>query len=272
MGDWAVATPSRITGVATTANSNATQVDADPAANTKGAWVQLVASTPAADSLTLLISSGQASGHYLIDIGIGGAGSEQVLVADLMFSAMVRVITPVTFPLHIPAGSRLSARCQSRLIDQFVLIGAVLTSGGHNRPTPLSAVSTYGAVTGDSGGTLVNAGGTANTIGTIVQLTSATTRAHKGLIVAASRPDNTVTIAANYGHLANIYAGGAGSEQLLAGPLRYNAGVTSAMQTPVFLGPLPCDLPAGTRLSMAIQSSVTDAEDRTADFALYGLS
>ncbi len=89
----------------------------------KGSWAQLLASTPREYKAlhiswgTIEFNSGQST-VSLIDIGVGGSGSEIVLVPDL-FSAASNV-SGVCFnsyrmafiPGRIPAGTRISFRSQ----------------------------------------------------------------------------------------------------------------------------------------------------------------
>lgn len=104
-------------------NSPPSGVAVDPGgvANTKGAWTQIVASTTRPASalmIELWPPDSAAPCRYMIDIGVGGAGSEQIVVTDAFSSNTITnnqhdfpVLGP--FPCNIPAGTALSARCQS---------------------------------------------------------------------------------------------------------------------------------------------------------------
>lgn len=108
-----------------TSNFSGTAVDSGGSANTKGGWVELVASTEEAingfwlhlghnENLTVNL----ASGDYT-DIGIGGAGSEQVIVSNHFQYADTteRNFVATFFDIQIPAGTRISARRQCSDID-----------------------------------------------------------------------------------------------------------------------------------------------------------
>ncbi len=112
---------------ATTADSGGTSVDPGGAANTKGAYSQLTASTTralralavvlGADSNQTLTTAG-----YLLDIAIGAAGVEQVVIPDLWFNATTGGRTFLAgamgpFPCSIPAGTRIAARGASSTTD-----------------------------------------------------------------------------------------------------------------------------------------------------------
>lgn len=94
-------------------------VDAGATAHTKGAWAQITAST-ARDALgfTLVIindASSTASSQHLVDIAVGAAGSEVVILSNMQaffqgFQGGETVVGPIWTP--IPAGSRIAARAQ----------------------------------------------------------------------------------------------------------------------------------------------------------------
>lgn len=98
-----------------------TDVDAGAAADTKGSWVQLSASTARDASGFTLIGYGDASCdtnvRYFIDVGIGAASSEQVIFADAAAATEAYRADLNGFPLGpiwtpIPAGSRVAVRAQ----------------------------------------------------------------------------------------------------------------------------------------------------------------
>jgi hypothetical protein len=108
-----------------------------PAAiNTKGAWTEITAATSASIRWLVPLVVGNstdtawvANHRGLIDIGVGGSGSEAVIVPDVGFGAFNNEAIlhfPVTVPVRIPAGTRLAARYQEALIGDrpgVILIG-----------------------------------------------------------------------------------------------------------------------------------------------------
>jgi hypothetical protein len=46
---------------------------------------------------------------------------------------------------------------------------------------------------------------------------------------------------------------------------------TNACWSPNTVGPLPVDIPAGTRIAARMQASITDATDRLMDVIVYGI-
>ena len=116
-GQEALASYGRIGGYT---SGDAPDVDAGASANTKGSWVEIVASTTNdAKGYTVMLMSDPSidtANQMLFDIGVGGSGSEQIIAADLFlygdsFRAHGQAVGPFWTP--IPAGSRLAARVQS---------------------------------------------------------------------------------------------------------------------------------------------------------------
>jgi hypothetical protein len=113
---------------ATTRPNAAQGVAITPATGGKSGWVQLTASTGDFDSYGILIcfnsnSASAASRNTMADIGIGGAGSEVVLIENLICAGASTYVVGYNqwyfFPLFIPAGSRLSVRAHSSVATAF---------------------------------------------------------------------------------------------------------------------------------------------------------
>ena len=105
---------------AVTSTSGGTVITASATANAKGAWTQITASTLRyynEISFSCLQAS-QNSQSFLFDIGVGAAGSEQIIVPDIWNamdnSASFVVGSYPSFPVSIPAGSRIAVRCQAQ--------------------------------------------------------------------------------------------------------------------------------------------------------------
>lgn len=123
-----------ITHGANTADSGGTSVDPGAVGSTKGSYTELVAVTSypyLGFSLDFGNQRNQATAwcQWNIDLAIGGAGSETIILPDfhLTNNSAVHSVHPRKtpfFPIHIPAGVRIAARaaCDStdatdRLID-----------------------------------------------------------------------------------------------------------------------------------------------------------
>lgn len=104
-----------------------------PAIGSKGAWVTAIAALDH-DTFGLLIcvnnnSVSAASRNSVVDIGIGGAGSEVVLIPNLIAGNASGYTTGglwYFFPVAIPAGTRIAVRAQGTVATAFnVMIQAL---------------------------------------------------------------------------------------------------------------------------------------------------
>ena len=109
-------------------------------ANTKAAWVEITGSTTHPhQGVALAMQGNDASGgtlKFLIDIGIGAAASEVVLISDIYAQSSNQEYVGGRFPanlvLHtpIPEGSRLSVRSQTPSANQQAQYDIVLYGWG----------------------------------------------------------------------------------------------------------------------------------------------
>jgi hypothetical protein len=112
---------------ANTADSGGTEIDPGGAANTKGAWAQIVASTTNPIRYMVICNGSRANGVYnasgtsLMDIAVGAAASEQILIDDifLVVTGGGDLFEPGSFarPANVAAGQRLAARVQTTVTD-----------------------------------------------------------------------------------------------------------------------------------------------------------
>lgn len=256
--------------------SAGTSIVGSGTANTKGAWVQLVAST-ASDSWGMIAQiqyrgTTNLSDDFLIDIGIGGSGSEVVLVGNLLAStnAVRQGLYETFLPIAIPSGTRVSARCQNNSTSTADILGLSIVLFGKGTQSGASACQTYGANTADSGGIVVDAGAAPNTKGAWAQVTAATTADCNWIAVHVGDAGDTSRASANY--LLDVGTGGSGSEVVLIPDLSF--GVTTLIDTYVlksFTVPVPT-IASGTRLSARLASTTATAGDRTCDVVLYAFN
>jgi len=112
---------------AVTADSGGTGVDPGGSANTKGAWSELTAATSFDIGALLVVvgtranSAVDASHEQLLDIGVGAASSEVVVLPDMALRASA--VTDLYQPefgfyfVDIDAGSRIAARSEDNQTD-----------------------------------------------------------------------------------------------------------------------------------------------------------
>lgn len=261
-----------------TANTRGTAVASSSSVNTKGSYVQLIASTAfhASGLIIVVHASAATSKKFLIDFAIGAAASEQVIVADVPYcTAGGHIGGPmlIYLPIPIPAGTRISARCQSGSSSaQTVYLSATTIAHGAHESEPCGDCETLGSNTADSGATQVDPGGTQHTKGSYAQITSSTSFHAKYLILVVAH-DGSGT-AADVKWLFDVAIGAAASEQIIIPdlPSRANQEPTTIPNTSTLInrvhGPFPVSIPAGTRIAVRCQSDNNTVGDREADVAV----
>lgn len=258
---------------ANTAASRGTTITAPVATNTKvgAAYTQLVASTPFnANSITVTLSPGTSHTGYLVDIAVGAGGSEQVIIPNLAIACRIGHAITYQFPIHIPAGSRLSARCQSATTVATCFVSGVLSTSGWGINVPLGTVVDMGLNLATSLPTLqFDPGAAANTKPGYSQLIASTSRLFRALVIAVCSTNAAMTDA---DWLVDIGIGGAGAEQALIPNLAMAGSITSDIFNPMTWPAFPVDIPAATRLAVNAQCSITDASDRLFRIAAYGVA
>ena len=260
---------------------NGADITSSGSANTKGSYTEVIASTPYATRY-LHIEVGVAFGNSdvtMIDIATGAAASEVIIINNLYVGRLIdKQVAQVLIPLFIPAGTRLSARCQSTGTSKAVNVRVHCIDGGMYTPQPLAQVITYAANTADTSGAQVDPGAAVNTKGSWVELSSSCS-AVKALFLAvgqtAAFAAGTETITARL----DIGIGAAGSELVLIPDLLFGAGADSstspnltAAYSPQFSAVIPCTIPAGTRIAVRASSTSVQATNRLIDVVAYGIN
>lgn len=244
------------------------------ASNTKGAWLELVSSTSFNTNFVLMGFSTHyySQRKYLVDLGVGGSGSEEVFVADMGTSngspSYIRqyLMTFFAMPLHIPKNTRIAGRYQSNSTDYlWAQLNLFSSYAGFGRG--LAGVDTHGEVTADSGGTSVDSGGVANTYGTWVEFVASTGKNYKGVILG--QPWNGNAARATAAWKVQIGVGGLGSEEVLLDEYALACRDSDDDPSPRVSPFIPMSIPSGSRVSVRSKCGITDATDRLLDIILY---
>ena len=249
--------------------ANGSTLTAHASANTKGAYVEYVSSSPfACNNLIVTISFANVTGRrYLLDVATGGAGVETVIIPNLLFEgpgagAGQAVQGIVRLPCAIPAGTRIAARIQCSTGSSIASVSIAIAATG-DTPSP-STYLNYGSNTVDSGGATVDPGGSIDTKGAYTEVTASTSAVIQTLTILFGYGGNTGPAAA--GWAVDIATGGVGVETVLIPDLRIS-GHTSLAPSPwsyTFL----TYIPAGTRIAVRASCSTADATDRLIDVAI----
>ena len=254
-----------------TASAGGRGVAAHASAHTKGAWVELAAAT-AADACWVDAFIGFTNANtsrYLVDIALGAAGSEQVLLPDLYFETTIlnTVYVAYRFPVAIPAGSRVAARCQSSVGGAVPRVAAILAHGPIAGMGGVGGVRAFGVDAADTTAADANPSATTGGKGAWVEFSAATPDRLRWLVAAFGHEGGGVSAFVRW--VADVGIGVAGSEAVLIGDVPLAMNPTGDAIGPPVLG-FPVDIPAGTRLVGRVGSMTTSTNNQM-EMALYGV-
>lgn len=240
------------------------------AINTKGTPAVVQATTPFdADMIIVQLTSKSSAADQLIDLMIGGAGSEVVVVPNIYYTAGSNSAYGKTFmfPVAIPAGSRLSARSQSATASVTARVAVYLIQTGTLGMQSFSKIVAYGASTAASRGTGITDPGAAGAWGAWTQVVAATSEPLKWILpIFGDRSVATRTSGAKY--VAQIGRGANPNEQGVGPEHAWNSSSTS-FSISSFQG-VPCDIASGERLSVRWGGSSVVAASLGVDVVIYG--
>ena len=275
--DWPFVQGARLVAVAATGSSTGT--DLVDAQNSKPATpTQIIASTANdACGIVVTMTNMPTATSCLVDIMIGGAGAEYVLLPDLMFTVATGAECGDSyfFPIFVPKGSRLSGRVSSTAASGSYIAHVHLLEGAPGFGfAPFSKVTAYGVTAASSRGTNIDPGASANTKPALpaTQLVASTADPIYLMTVAIGQAgDFARTPAAQAWCDIDV---GAGSSEF---PVIQNIGISfgtskDAWRPGIPVQNVPVWVPPGSRLSSHGQCSVTTAGDRLWDVVVYGVS
>lgn len=208
----AVRYPSPILGGQTLVDvSAATTITAHVTAHTKGAWTELIASTSDhTDWLGIGISAqmvlGATDTRGLLDIAIGASTAEVAIITEIPVGFVGNGMQ-IMLPIHIPKGSRVSARLQALISADTVGIVVSTFSTGMPKRSPSKLVTLNADTAASTSTTMMT------TSNTWTEVTAATTQPFQGLVAvmcggasSAWAQDNTEVL--------SVGAGASGAEVL----------------------------------------------------------
>jgi hypothetical protein len=271
--------PTSATGLAATSSpvgptASGTTVTAG-SANVKGSYVEFVASLGfTANRVTILVLATivAAPRQYLIDLATGAAGSESVVVPNLMTEgspssgASPHGELHVALPLAVASGTRIALRCACSTASDTIGQLSVTCAAAGGTPGCTAFVNA-GADTSDSGGTAVDPGGTANTKGSYTQLTASTGAVAQVLVPLATVRGNAAATTAQWAF--DVATGAGGAETVLVPDIRLGtAGAAEVRLNLRAVPPLLTYIASGTRIAVRASCDITDATDRLLDAAV----
>lgn len=266
MGDWALQEGQRfsLAGI-TQATAQATAVT-NGAANVKGAWAPLIASLPHdVDAIFASFNLKSSTSDYAVDLGVGAASAEQVLVPNLYHGGGINQITKGYFlPIRARAGERLAVRSQGANAATLraglqVIQAGMLGMPSFGRCVDLG-ISTSGATTGTrlfGAETTPGTPGSANAYRAWVQASAAAPFDIQWLVIAPGDRSLT-TRTAGQGWAFDVGIGAAGSEQVEIPDLGFYS-TSSSLMPPLYS--LPVTIRAGERIAVRGQATATTNAD-----------
>lgn len=246
-------------------------VGASVSTNTKGVYTELITSTGYdADGIMVQLQVNDVLAGGLMDFAVGGSGSEQIIMANVLIGQMARASTWVFIPINLPAGSRVAARVQCTISNQAFAIATHLYRAGLWGPPPGGTIVTFGADTSDSGGQVIDPGGTIDTYGSWAQLSASTGQDIAAVFLMVGNRQNSAPVDQAGNFYLQLGIGAAASETVVWGPIRFGSSIRG------LYGPLPSvwfpvSIPAGSRLAARARAGTNNATDRLFDLVVYGL-
>lgn len=234
----------------------------------KSAWVEL-SSGLAAEAQEFLLHVAFTTGtsrRGLIDIGIGPAGSEQVVIANVPVSAGSRVrINALAARLLIgaDAGARIAARAQASASSTVIGVALHAIDGDSG-----GIATTYGSGLSGTRATAVDAGAVANTKGAWTELASSTSREIRRALVVITRRGDGLSIVASSSQL-DIGIGSAGSEEVVIPDVQFWQATGGGEVAPLSWL-CAVEIPAGSRLVARHMCSSTHSTTRVVEVAVIG--
>lgn len=236
-------------------------------AHTKGAWSQVVAATSAPAHGIILVPFGANYANVtdtstLVDVGIGGAGSEVVIVPNVATGyASGSQTSPIVLPVYVPQGSRIAVRAQSTRTSQAVSLGVALIRTQVTRlPSPTALVN-IGANTAMSRGVDLTAPGSTNTKAAWTEVTSSAPMALQALAVCLQGAAGTTFTASEF--LLDIAVGASGAETVVIPNFYGQCSSSEAVITGSVPSLWPVNIPAGARIAARYQRSANSTLDIT---------
>ena len=270
MFNWTLNTAARTENRgAITASTNATTITAAASANTKGSYTDIGAVTSFDyEALSIFFGNSSTTHDVVFDVAINVGGNRFIIAEDLRFCDLKdgHWSQYHTLPIHVPSGSQLSVRLASSVASatvDFLLVGhscGLFGAPGYSRMIALYSPSSSRGVNCDPGGS-------ANTK-TRTQIIASTAQRVVALTVSIGGGGDSARGADRW--LFDVEQGGAGAEQVIIPNMYAGAGTLIDVHAQQVFGPFPCDIAAGSRLSVNIQCHITTAGDRVVDIALHG--
>jgi hypothetical protein len=240
----------------------------------KSAWVEITSAT-LHDVCGLhyfmgIMSDGGTDDH-IIDVGIGAAGSEIVLVENIQTSlAGFRVrdnTNCIYLPIAIKKGERIAVRARAYATAATNRHAMILQYAGGWLQSNYGSSVTYGVNESDCGGVVVDPGNTGNTYGAWSEITASTTKDIQCLILCMGQRDNQSSASCFW--RLQVAVGASGSEDNIIADLSMGSHITPDIASPNF-HMIKVFIASGSRIAVRSKCTTTSSNDRLLDATIIG--
>lgn len=249
----------------------------DGSAHTMGSYAEVIAATTFDVGFVAVLpydsNTAATDTHALLDLAVGGAGSEEVVVSSIYAghaSVQQTYAFPVwyEFPLFIRSGSRVAIRGQGAVGgDSMTVCVALFPYEGSEGRAPASKIVTIGDNRAASGGVSCTADKANPQKNSWTEITSATSEPLIGFTVCIG-PGSTTTIATQKLSI-DIGYGPSGSEAVIGADLLAYTGTNEEVFVPRSTL-VWSEIPAGTRLTARFARSGSGT-NTVAEIILLGI-
>jgi len=246
--------------------------------HTLSAWTEFTNGASLSEDIYQLVvviyatAASAINSNLIVDIGIGAAASEVVLIDGL--AGGYRRDHPdqgatYRIPIFIAKGTRLSFRVQSALASNSDWRIMAWGLGTQSRQTSVwhgGLVTSYGVNRSTSQGVSVTTGAS-DVLGSWTEIVASTTYRHSAMLIGVG--GNADTTLSNVGARFQLGVGAGGSEVAIVDKLSFRTNSVESVHGIHPMSDFSLDIPAGTRLAIRSASSGTAASH---DYILYGVS
>lgn len=271
MADWPLIGEGTLVDRQTLLPSSVDYIVCSGGANVKGTYVTVVsAALFGATAMEVWLRAASNGQRTLVDLAIGAAGSEVVVVPNLLLDySRQNVPFHILLPVAIASGTQVRARMQTYLGAGSARVGVGLYSQGFLASQPGAMVDAYGLTVSSTNATPVDPGSTIATKGAWTEITPGLLRAAIGLFVTIGNSGFTTMPAADR-WLMDVGIGAGGAEQTLIPDILLFAEVTGDNVVPGVTPPYMVTLPTSTRIALRM-ASTTNSPVRTLNTAVYAV-
>lgn len=241
------------------------------AINSKGAWVTIGDITQRKYEFLFLNVAQRTAGSaaFFIDFGIGPSGANvnsiYALVENIPMSGRGGVDNwnpSYPLPIHVPMSKQMQIRCSAtRSAAALHATVAGFTNGVFGKPGYSRGI-TVGVVSASTLGSSVDAGGTANTKGTAVVLSSAAPCYSEAILAIIGDAGDVSRAAATF--FLDVIV----SSRLSVDNFMFGQGAIFNVPTPAVSHLFPVQVSSGERIAARTQCSINTTGDRVIDLAL----